>query len=112
MGPSDHANFTRGFGGCASLRLAINHFNCSQERTVIYLSPEEERKDNARKRKERMRAMRAKDRALDAGTLCEAKPRLPVGLALTGHLYLPACRLSCCGVVDAQSEMRRASCRR
>jgi hypothetical protein len=56
--------------------------------------------------------MRAKDRALDAGTLCEAKPRLPVGLALAGHLYLPACRLSCCGVVDAQSEMRRASCRR
>ncbi|ELR19114.1 dynamin gtpase [Acanthamoeba castellanii str. Neff] len=47
----------------ASKRLSMAR---ERERTVIYLSPEEERKDNARKRKERMRAMRAKDRALDA----------------------------------------------
>jgi hypothetical protein len=34
---------------------------------VLYLSPEEERKDNVRKRKERLRATRVKDRAVDAG---------------------------------------------
>jgi hypothetical protein len=113
VGPSDRAKLTRDCGGGgASLRLTVNHPNRSQERTVVYLSPEEERKDNARKRKERMRVMRAKDRALDAGTSCGAKLRLLVGLARMGHLYLPACRLSCCGVVDAQSEMKRASCRR